>query len=102
MFQAAIINLISTLLAQVPWDRVIAIIREQFDRKVQPAILREIDRLVDFVDDMDLSGEDKFTWVFDALRASDSPVRAAATNTATYLLDTAIQVAVSKLRAGQK
>lgn len=102
MFQSAIVNIIVNLLAQIPWDRVIAIIREQFDRKVQPAILREIDRLVDFVDDMDLSGEDKFRWVFDALRASDSPVRAAATNTATYLLDTAIQIAVSKLRSVQR
>jgi hypothetical protein len=94
-------TLILTLLARVPWATVIEVIREQFERKVQPAILREIDRLVDYVDDMDLSGEDKFRWVFDALRASDSPVKAAATNTATYLLDTAIQVSLAKLRAFQ-
>ena len=101
MFKSTMVSIALNILYQAPWDKVIAIIWTLFMRKVQPAILREIDRLVDQVDAMDLPGEEKFAWVFDALRASDSPVKTAATSTATYLLDTAIQVAVAKLRSIQ-
>lgn len=99
MFKSTLANIVLSLLSKIPWDLVIQIIRVQFDRKVQPALLREIDRLVDVADEMDLPGEDKFRWVFDALRASDSPVRATALKTATYLLHTAIQISVTRLRS---
>ena len=101
MFKSTLASLALNILAQIPWDKVIAIIWTLFERKVQPAILREIDRMVDQIDKMDMPGEEKFARVFAALRAPNSPVRVAATDTATYLLDTAIQVAVAKLRSIQ-
>jgi hypothetical protein len=105
MFKATItarlVGIALSLLAQIPWDKIVEIIRTQFERKVQPAILREIDRLVDLADDMDLPGEEKFSWVFESLRSPTSPVKTQALSTATYLLDTAIQVAVTRIRSIQ-
>ena len=99
MFKTAIVNLVISLLSQIPWAEVVQVIREQFERKIRPAVLREIDLLVDLVDDMDLPGEEKFQWVFDMLLSDDSQVKQQALATSKYLLDTAIQVSVTKLRA---
>ena len=99
MFKTAIVNLVISLLSQIPWAEVVQVIRDQFERKVQPVVLREIDRLVDQVDEMDLKGKQKFQWVSEALRSEDSLVKQYVRETATHLLDTAIQIAVTKLRA---
>jgi hypothetical protein len=99
MFKTTIINIALSLLSRIPWDEVISIIQQQFQRKVNPALLAKIDELVEYVDRMDLPGEEKFRWVFDSVRAEDSPVKAAALGTSKYLLETAIQVSVTALRA---
>jgi hypothetical protein len=94
LIQAAV-----SFLLQLPWDRIVEIVKQLITVKVNPILIAQIERLVRAVDAMDLPGEEKFKWVLDALVSSDSPVRKMVEETPDDLVDMAIQTAVVRLRA---
>ena len=101
-----LLNAALALVARLPWDQVLEILKAVAVRKLNVMVLDRIEVLVAAADswaevqgeDSKVKGEDKKRWVLSALLAEDSPVRMLAAAAPGWLLGWAIDTAVLRLR----
>lgn len=88
------------IVARLPWDKVLEVLKAIAVRKLDVVVLEQIDRLVAHVDGSDMRGTSKKQWVIDVLLGVDSPVRTLAAAAPGWLLGWAIDTAVLRLHTG--
>lgn len=93
-----ILNAALALLARLPWDDILEVLKAIAVRKLNVFVLEQIDRLVSMVDGSDLKGSVKKQQVLDVLLGDDSPVRSMVAGAPGWLLGWAIDTAVLRLR----
>ncbi|NCU21668.1 hypothetical protein EOM89_13375 [Candidatus Falkowbacteria bacterium] len=94
---SALLNTLAALLARIDFLAALQALYTRAAREIPQPVLDRIDILVRRVDSLDLPGEEKFKEVLAALRAPESPVRAALNGVSNRLLHWAIQTAVARL-----
>jgi hypothetical protein len=89
------------IVARLPWDRVLEILKAVAVRRLNILVLEQIDRLVLEVDSLDMKGYMKRQQVIAVLLADGSPVRMHAEAAPGWLLGWAIDTAVLRLRTAE-
>lgn len=92
-------NAALALVARLPWDDLLEILKAILTRRLNALLLERIEALVASAARLDLPGAEKLKWVWTALGAADSPVRSLVTATPGFLVNWAIESAVVRLRA---
>jgi hypothetical protein len=93
-----LLNAALALVARLPWDDILQVLKAVAVRKLNVVVLEQIERLVAAVDAVDMKGAAKKQQVIDALLGENSPVRLLAAGAPGWLLGWAIDTAVLRLR----
>ncbi len=94
-----LLNAALALVARLPWDDILTVLKAVATRRVNTLVLAQIDSLVERADALDAKGTDKKAWVVTQILGAGSPVRLMASAVPGYALSWAIDTAVLRMRA---
>ncbi len=93
-----LLNAALALVARLPWDDLLEILKAVMTRRLNGILLEQIARLVALAEGREMPGTEKFRWVMTALSAPDSPVRNLMAGTPAFLVGWAIENSLVRLR----